>query len=96
MKVNELLSIVNTNEFPSLYDFEVKYSNLETVVSDIEIKRYRWYETSTTVYKCEDGFVGVNGVTECFSDVMDCNDCEYPCTAKEYEAVPSTVYKPKQ
>ena len=68
MKVKELIDYINSNEFYSLWDMEDSFDyNLKElpkkVIENLEIDRHRWYEVSTTVYKLEDGFVGVRGVS---------------------------------
>lgn len=49
---------------------------------------------STNVYKCEDGFVGVSGVVQLFSEQMGYEDCLYKCTAEEYKQILAPKYVP--
>lgn len=93
MKVQEVISLCNSNEFYSLYDFEEK-CNIESVARNLNIDSHRWYEESTTVYKCDDGFVGVTGVSQLYSESMGYCDCESPCWAKEYKPVQTITYEP--
>lgn len=45
--------------------FQDKY---ETVESGLEVNKHRWYETSIEVIKINDGFIGINSVTDTFSE----------------------------
>lgn len=48
---------------------------LERVASDLDFDEHRWYIRSTNVYKCDDGFVGVRGVSSLKSEMMSYSDC---------------------
>ena len=101
MKVQELIDYVNSNVFYSLYEFEdsltdKQFKELKIVSEDIKADRYRWYEVSTTIYKVEDGYVGVRGVTHLYSEDMMYADCDYLCKASEYEEVQTISYREKQ
>ena len=93
MKVAEVIEKVNTKKYWSLFDFEDEF-DLEAVARDLYVDKHRWYETSTTVYKCEDGFVGVNGVTQIYSETMDYSDCDCECVAEEFKPVQTITYVP--
>ena len=99
MKVQELIDYVNSNGFYSMYEFQDSLTDrqleLETVSEDIEVDRHRWYEVSTTIYKVEDGYVGVRGVTQLYSECMMYSDCDYLCEASEYEEVQTISYREK-
>ena len=66
-----------------MYSFEEDF-NLEAVAHDLYVDNHRWYKISTTVYKCEDGFVGVNGVSQLYNESMDYEDCCCECFAEEF------------
>ena len=99
MKVQELIDYVNSNGFYSMYDFEDfltdRESELEIVSEDIDVDRHRWYEISTTVYKVEDGYVGIRGISQIYSEYMSDKDCDYLCEASEYEEVQTISYREK-
>lgn len=61
----------------------------------LEIDKHRWYSTCVNVYACEDGYVGIRGVNDLYSDSMDYSDCDCCCAASEYEEVITITYKPK-
>lgn len=48
----------------------------------------------TNVYKCDDGFVGVNGVVHIYDDNMEFSDCNHKCTAEEYKQILAPRYVP--
>ncbi len=93
MKVKELVEKVNSTKYWSLdlleEDFE---SNLKIVAHDLYVDKQRWYETSTTVCECEDGFVGVSGISQIYSDYMDCEDCFCECFTEEFEPKQVVTY----
>ena len=98
MKVKEVINLIN-NE-PELYhnadaeDLLYEY-DVEKIAHDLDIDRYRWYEISTDVYVCEDGYVGITGLSKIYSERMGSIDCDIHCYAEEYEAVETITYKRK-
>lgn len=95
MTVEEVIEKVNSTKYWSLYSFEEEF-NLEAVASGLYADEHRWYEVSTTVYKCEDGFVGVSGVSQLYSESMDYEDCYCECFAEEFEPFTIISYRRKQ
>lgn len=95
MKVAEVIEKCSSKNYWSLWEFEEDFDDLKCVATDLEIDRHRWYEVSTRVYECEDGFVGVSGVAELYSEMMSWDDCYCPCVAVEYESFTTVSYKPK-
>lgn len=100
MKVQKLIDYVNSNGFYSMYDFEDSLTDreleLKIVSEDIDVDRHRWYEISTTVYKVEDGYVGIRGISQIYSEYMSDKDCDYLCEASEYEEVQTISYREKK
>ena len=101
MKVQELIDYVNSNEFYSVYEFEnsltdKQFKELKIVPKSIKVDRHRWYEVSTTIYKVDDGYVGVRGVTHLYIESIPYSDCDYLCEASEYEEVQTISYREKQ
>ena len=99
MKVKELIDHINSNEFYILWDMEHSLFNNDKdlpqrVAENLEIEEHRWYEVSTSVYKLEDGFVGVRGVSSLYTD-MNAEGCCTKCSASEYQEIPSVTYKKK-
>ena len=93
MKVAEVIEKVNSTKYWSLFDFEEDF-DLEIVASGLYVDKHRWYEISTTVYKCEDGFVGVSGVSQLYSESMDYESCFCECVAEEFKPVQTISYVP--
>ena len=63
MKIKELINYVNSNGFYSLWNLENSLKDLpQRVAENLEKDEHRWYEISTSVYKFEDGFVGIRGI----------------------------------
>lgn len=87
MKVAELIERVNAVKYWSLYSLEKDLEfSLEIVAHGLNVDKQKWYEISTTVYRCEDGFVAVRGISQLYGEWTDCIDCLYRCVAKELEA----------
>ena len=100
MKVKELIDYINSNEFYILWDMENSLFNNDKdlpqrVAENLEIEEHRWYDVSVSVYKLEDGFVGVRGVSKIYSEDTNAEDCGFRCTASEYIEIPSFTYKKK-
>ena len=98
MKVKELIDYINSNDFYILWDMEYSLFNNykdppQRVAENLEIEEHRWYEVSTSVYKLEDGFVGVRGVSKIYSEDTNAEDCCTKCSASEYIEIPSVTYK---
>lgn len=94
MKVKELIYYVNSNEFYSLWDMEdsLFYNDKDLpkrVAENLEKEEY----ISVSVYKLEDGFVGVKGVSFKYTEILD--DYIPKCSASEYQEIPSVTYKKK-
>ena len=96
MKVKELIEHVSKYTFYSLMEVEASLKEVPQCVAErLEIEKHRWYSVSTFVYKLEDGFVGIRGVSDIYSDDIDAEDCGVRCTAYEYEEFPYVLYKKK-
>lgn len=93
MKVADVIEKVNSESFWSLFDFEENF-DLRCVASDLNVDRHRWYELSTNVYECDDGFVGVSGIAECYSEMMSPVDCGCSCFAEQYVPIETVQYVP--
>lgn len=98
MKVQEVIDLVNNGEFASLCYAEDKLpKDVKKVENNLDQERYRWFVVSTSVYECEDGFVGITGPSLLLSESMTWSDVDYGgCYAEEYEEVQTITYKPKE
>lgn len=98
MKVKETLEKINRGHFTSVWDVEeeVLDNTVEKVAGDLEKAPYRRFVVSTNVYKLEDGFIGIRGVTELKSEYMLWSDWHYLTVAFEYEEYTTISYRPKK
>lgn len=64
-----------------------------TVDSGLDVDTRRWYETSVTVIKVLDGFLGIRNVTNIFSESMSVSDASVTMEFYVMEEVPSISYK---
>lgn len=97
MTTGQLIELINESLLYSLYDARKILSKhkIPQVAHELGADRHRWYEVATDVYKCEDGFVGITGVSCLYSENIMYMDCDTPCTAEEYEEVVEVTYKKK-
>lgn len=93
MTVQELINLITENRFYSLLEVEDAI-DCKKVASGLELDKHRWYSKATDVYKCDDGFVGVKGVYQSFSDMQDWRDIDVLCEAEEYKEVQTVTYEP--
>lgn len=66
--------------------------NLIKVEDKIDIDTHRWYETSMTVYKIFDSFLGVRHINNIFSESMDNEDCSVELQFFKIKEVPGVRY----
>lgn len=96
MKKEELIELINNDCLYCLSDAEDTVpAEVECVVTGLEIDKHRWFSTCVNVYACEDGYVGICGVNQLYSEEMTCADCDFHCKASEYEEVMTITYVPK-
>ena len=98
MKVKEIIEKINNGDFTSVWEAEdeVLDNTVEKVASGLEKDSHRWFDVSTNIYKLEDGFIGITGVTELKSEYIVWSDCGYYTTACEYEEYTTISYRPKE
>lgn len=95
MTKEEAIELINNSDnCYSLWDAEdlligCKFKNRQ------DYNSHRWYIMATDIYEVEDGYIGVRGVSELKSEMMDYSDTDEHCVAKEYEAVQAITYIPK-
>lgn len=99
MKVEEVIDLIDTaDSLYSLFDANevLEECGLEQVDKGLNLEQHRWYSTATDVYKCEDGFVGIFGIFQLFSELMCYSDCGIHCDAFEMEQIPTVTYRIKK
>ena len=67
----------------------------EQVAFGLDVDTHRWYETSTTVVKLPDGIMGVNYITNMFSESQDYIDCYHTMEFFEMEEYATISYRAK-
>lgn len=97
MKVKEAIELINNSEeLYSLDDAENIIDYEKQLASDIDISRHRWYETSTPYFQLEDGILGINGVSNIYSEHMMAPDCNVQSQAFEREEFTTISYRSKR
>ena len=96
MKVKEAIDKIENGKYYSIWQAEDEVlSDYVSIVDNRDIDTHRWFALSTSVYKLEDGYVGVRGVSDIKSEYMSDIDCDVLTTACEYEEYPTISYRPK-
>lgn len=102
MRKQELLDFVHNRVFFSLGQFESALDNHGKnllCVSENQDKKYFWskeddqklFEVATNIYHCDDGFVGITGVSD-YKGIDSSVTCDFKCRADEFCPIPSTIY----
>ena len=55
----------------------------------------RWYTLATDIYEVDDGYIGVSGVSELKSEMMDYSDTGEHCFVEDYQVIQTITYLPK-
>ena len=97
MNTEQVIELVNESMLDSLQDAKnlLYRRKIPQVAHKLDIDRHRWYEIATDVYKCDDGFIGVTGISYLYSENMTYRDCDIHCFAEEYKEVVTVTYKKK-
>lgn len=66
------------------------------IASDLLPDSHRWYETSISVFKTDEGFLGVRALTQLYSESSEVEDCYH--VLKFYDMMEESIitYAPKQ
>lgn len=96
MKVKEVISIINDNDYFSLITAAraAQLHKDDIVVENFNLSKHRNFEIVTNIYKCEDGFVAITGLK---NDRSKSGYEQYNITAwaEEYVEIPTVFYAPK-
>lgn len=71
-------------------------SNFEEVAHNLDTDTHRWYETSTTVIRLPNGLMGINYITNMFSESQDYEDCYHTMEFMEMEEFSTVSYRAKK
>jgi len=93
MKVQEVIDLINNSEEPlySIYDAEELIQG-KMVKEHQDLDEHRWYSIATRVYEVEDGFVGIRGCYQSFSEMQMWSDCDVNSEAFEVKPVADVHY----
>lgn len=93
-ELNNLKILQKSMDFLEDLPEEVVDKYFEDYVTEgLEVDKHRWYETSLSVYKVEQGLIGVVSVTDLFSESSEVEDIFYTLQFHEVAEVPSITYK---
>lgn len=70
-------------------------ASYKEIAWNFDTDTHRWYETSTTVLKFEDGLMGIHYITNMFSESQGYEDCYHTIEFFEMEEFVTTSYRPK-
>ena len=99
MKVEEAIELINSKKLDALWRVEDEINDIKLVEKGSNLDEYRWFSYATNYYKCEDGFIGVEGPYQLFSESQMWSDTaeDYGyCNAFEAEEYTTVSYRPKE
>jgi hypothetical protein len=96
MKIKEIIEIVeNANELYSVNMAHRLIKDKATLVAvGLQPSDRRWYSISTAVYRCDDGYVGVRGVSKSNVEQQTYEDIGITCKAFEMKEIMQPTYIP--
>jgi tRNA uridine 5-carbamoylmethylation protein Kti12 len=62
---------------------------------ELDIDKHRWYETGVSVWKLNEGFLGVRSVTNIYSESSSVEDMFWNLIFFEMEEIQTITYKKK-
>jgi len=84
-----------TEDIPSeIWEKHFK-DNYTVLKRGLDVDKHRWYETSTTVIKIYDRILGINFISDTFSEGTEISDCYSKISFFEMEEVKTITYKMK-
>ena len=93
MNREQLIEFVNNSHFKSLFEAEDNIpSGINKVASGLDLDEHRWFSTAIDVYRCEDGFVGIQGAYQSFSEMQSWSDIDWDCTAFPMKEIQTVTY----
>lgn len=93
MKKQELIDLINNAHCCSLWKAEyIIPFDIPQVAEGLKLDEHRWYSTAINVYKCEDGFVGVWGAYQSFSEMQMWKDLDVICEAFPMKPIETITY----
>lgn len=65
----------------------------DLVDENLSVDKHRWYETSISVYKISEGFIGVQSITDTFSEQSEISDMFHHLRFFEMKEVTKITYE---
>lgn len=96
MKVKEIISEINNNDFYSINSAAkaVELRKSDIVVENYNFSKHRNFDITTNIYRCDNGFVAITGLINDRSKV-GYEEYNIPAFAEEYIEIPTVTYAPK-
>jgi hypothetical protein len=93
MTKKELIEKINNSHYKSLWEVEECIPDeVKKVAEGLELDEHRWFSTAINVYEVEDGFVGIQGAYQSFSEMQSWKDIDWDCTAFPMKQVQTVTY----
>lgn len=96
-KLNELSIIQKSGDWSEDLPIDIWNDyfkgNFKEVKHNLDIDTHRWYETSTVVIKIYDRLLGINYITNVFSESTEREDCYHTISFFEMKEVTEISYK---
>ena len=78
----DVIKIIEQGNFRCLWEAENELpEDVKMVVEAQKINNHRWYSTAQMIVKCADGYVGISGAYQSFSEMQTWSDINIICTA---------------
>lgn len=89
--------ILQTDFYEDQEELQEFFENWIKIESGLDIETHRWYELSTTVFKhkSSDSYIGMEHITNIFSEQMGLIDCYIHYEFFEMEPIQTITYKRK-
>lgn len=89
----DVIKIIEQGNFKCLWEAENELpEDVKMVVEAQKINNHRWYSTAQMIVKCADGYVGISGAYQSFSEMQSWSDINVICTAGAISKEESAVY----
>jgi hypothetical protein len=96
-ELNNLNIIQTSIDFEENIPEEIyeKYFSSNPLKQELDIDKHRWYETGVSVWKLNEGFLGVRSVTNIYSESSSVEDMFWNLIFFEMEEIQTITYKKK-
>jgi hypothetical protein len=91
-KLNGLKIIQKSIDWQEDIPEDIFNDTFNLVDSELDVDKHRWYETSVEVYKVFDRFLGVQSITDVFSEQSEVGDMYHTIKFFEMKPIQTTTY----